>query len=80
MEAKIDKLQETLNKEIEDLKIEQAEMGVPIVAQQKQICIVSMRTQIQSLALFKGLQIQDCCELWCGLQMRLQSCMAVAVV
>ena len=31
LEAKIDKLQETLNKEIQDLKIKQVE-GVPVVA------------------------------------------------
>ena len=33
-----------------------------------------------SLALLSGLRIQRCCELWCRLQMRLRSGVAVAVV
>ena len=41
--------------------------GVPIVAQRKQIQLVSMRG------------IQHCCELWCRLQMRLGSCIVVGV-
>ena len=49
------------------------------MAQRKPIWLVSMRTQVQSLALLSGLRIQHCCELWCGLQMRLGSCIAVAV-
>ena len=39
-----------------------------------------MRTWIRSLALFSGLNIQRCCELWCRSQMGLRSCFAVAVV
>ena len=34
---------------------------------------------VQSLALFSGLRIQHCFELWCRLQTRLRSCMAVTV-
>ena len=39
-------------------------MGVPIVAQQKRTRLMSMRTQVRSLASLSG-------ELWCKLQMRL---------
>ena len=39
--------------------------GVLVVAQQKQICLVSIRMQVQSLASLSGLRIQRCCELWC---------------
>ena len=39
-------------------------VGVPIEAQQKQIGLVSMRTQVQSLASLSGLRIQCCHELW----------------
>ena len=40
-------------------------LGVPIVAQQKQTRLVSMRMQVQYLALLSGLRIWHCCELWC---------------
>ena len=40
-------------------------VGVPIMAQQKQICLASMRMQIQSLASLSGLRIWRCHELWC---------------
>ena len=53
---------------------------VPIVAPQKRIWLVSMRTQVQSLALLSGLRIQYCRELWCKLQMWLGFHIAVAVV
>jgi len=36
-----------------------------IVAQQKQTRLVSMRMQVQYLALLSGLRIWHCCELWC---------------
>ena len=39
-----------------------------------------MRIHVQSLALLSGLRIQRCCELWCRSQMRLRSCVAVALV
>ena len=54
--------------------------GVPIVSQQKQIWLVSMRMQVGSLALLSGLGIQRCHELWHRSQMRLGSCIAVLVV
>ena len=38
-----------------------------------------MRTRVRSLALFSGLTIQRCCELWCRSQVQLGSCVAVAV-
>ena len=54
--------------------------GVPIVAQWKWICRASMRTQVQHLASLRGLRIRHCHELWCKLQMRLGSGVAVAVL
>ena len=39
-----------------------------------------MRTLFQSLASLSGLRIQSCHELWCRLQMRLRSDVAVALV
>ena len=39
-----------------------------------------MRTRVHSLALLSGSRIWRCRELWCRLQMRLGSCIAVAVV
>ena len=38
-----------------------------------------MRMWVPSLALFSGLRIWHCHELWCGLQVRLGSCVAVTV-
>ena len=42
--------------------------------------LVSMRTQVQSLASLSGLRIWHCHGLWCRLQMWLGSCIAVTVV
>ena len=53
---------------------------VPIVAQWKQIRLVTMRLQVWSLASISGLRIWHCCQLWCGLQTWLSSCVAVAYV
>ena len=53
--------------------------GVPIVVQWKRIQLASMSMWVQSLALLSGLRIQHCCELWCRLQMRLRSRIAVAL-
>ena len=53
--------------------------GVPVAAQQKQICLVSMGMQVWSLALPSGLGIWHCCELWWRSQMWLGSCIAVVV-
>ena len=38
-----------------------------------------MKVWIQSLAMLSGLRTQSCGELWCRLQMRLRSCVAMAV-
>ena len=54
--------------------------GVPFVAQQKQIGLVSMRIWVQSLTSLSGLRIWHCHELWCSSQTRLISGIAVAVV
>ena len=54
--------------------------GVTVVAHRKWIWLVSMRTQIWSLALLSGLGFQRCCELWCRSKMGLRSHIAVAVV
>ena len=54
--------------------------GVPVVARWKRIRLTFMRTQVPSLASFSGLRIWRCCQLWCRLQTRLGSDMAVAVV
>ena len=53
--------------------------GVPIVEQQKWIRLVSMRLQVQSLALLSGSAIRPCHGLWYGSQIRLGSGVAVAV-
>lgn len=52
---------------------------VPVMAQWKLIWLVSMRTQVRSLALLSGLRIQHRCELWCRPQTWLKSGVAVAV-
>ena len=41
-------------------------MGVPIVAQQKQIRLETMRLQVRSLVLLSGLRIWHCHELGVG--------------
>ena len=46
---------------------------VPVTAQWKQIWLVSMRMQVWYLALFSGLRIRHCRELWCRLQTSLGS-------
>ena len=48
--------------------------------QQKCILLETMRLQVQSLALFIGIRIWHCRELWCRSQMWLGSDVAVAVV
>ena len=42
--------------------------GVPIVAQGKQIWLVSMRTQVRALDSLHGLRIRHCRELWYSLR------------
>ena len=48
-------------------------LGVPVVAQQLQSWLVSMRMQVWDLALLSGLRIRHC------LKLQLRSCVAVAV-
>ena len=55
-------------------------LGVPIVAKWVKNPTGTMRMQIQSLALLSGLRIWSCGELWCGLQTRLRSGIAMVVV
>ena len=43
------------------------------------IQLVTMRLQVQSLALLSGLRILCCCELWCRSKKQLGSCVAMAV-
>ena len=50
------------------------------MAIQKQIQLGTMRLQVRSLALISGLRIQHCHELWCRLQTRLGSHVAVALM
>ena len=63
------------------LLIQKYMLGVPFVAQRKQIRLGTMRLQVRSLASLSGLRIQCCreLELWCRSQMRLRSGGAVAV-
>ena len=54
-------------------------LGVPIMAQRKQIQLVSMRMWVRSLASLSGSGIRLCCELWCKSHTWLGSFIAVAV-
>ena len=53
--------------------------GVPSVAQQKQIQLVSTRMRLRSLAPLSVLGTWHFGELWCRWQMQFRSCIAVAV-
>ena len=55
-------------------------MGVPVVVQQKQIQLGTMRLRVRSLALLSRLTIRRCRELWWRLQTRLRSRITVALV
>ena len=55
-------------------------IGVSVMAQQKQVWLASMRTQVRPLASLSGLRIPCCYELWCRSQMWLRSGVAVAGV
>ena len=59
--------------------IRKLKTGVPVVAQQKQIRLGTMRLRVCSPASICGLRIRHCHELWCRLQMRLRSGIAVVV-
>ena len=54
--------------------------GVPIVAQWKQIQLVSKRMWVWPLALLSGLRIRCCLEPWCRSQTLIRYGIAVAVV
>ena len=54
-------------------------VGVPIVAQRKQVHLGTMRFWVRSPALLSGLSIWRCHELWCRSQTQLRCCIAVAV-
>ena len=54
-------------------------LGVPVMAQQKQIQLGTMRLRVGSLASRSGLGIRRCCELWCKSQVRLRSGVAMAL-
>ena len=54
-----------VHRQCEKQMLKKLNCGVPVVAQQKQIWLVSMRTQVQSLAWLSGLSILCCCELRC---------------
>ena len=55
-------------------------LGVPTVAQQKQIQLGTMRLQVRFLVSLNGLRIWHCRELWYRSWMRLGYRVAVAVV
>ena len=54
--------------------------GVPIIMQQKQIRLGTMRLWVQFLASLGRLRIRCCSELWCRLQTWLRSDVAMAVI
>ena len=60
--------------------LEMTVLGVPVVAQRKQIHLGTMRLRVQSLALLSRLRIWHCRELRYRLQTWLRSLIAVAVV
>ena len=59
--------------------VRNADSGVPVVVQQKQVQLGTMRLWVCSLASLSGLRIPCCHELWYRLQTRLGSGVAVAV-
>ena len=58
----------------------QLNIGIPVMAQRKQIWLVCMRMRVRSLASLSGLGMWYCHELWHRLQMWFGSHIAVAVV
>ena len=60
--------------------LQKKNLRVPIVAQWKQIRLVTTRFRVPSLALNSGLRILPCHELWCRWQMWLGSHVVMAVV
>ena len=61
------------------LLAEKGKRGVLVVAQRSWTQLASLRRQMWSPASLSGLRIRHCYELWCRLQMRLGSCVAVAM-
>ena len=59
--------------------IYETETGVPVVAQQKQIPLGTVRLRVRSLVSLSGLGIRRCHELLCRLQTWLGSHVAVAL-
>ena len=53
--------------------------GVPVIVQRKRIWLGTMRSRVRSLASLSGLRIWHCHALWCRLQTRLRSGIAVAM-
>ena len=62
-----------------DAEIKYPIPGVPVAAQQLTKPTSIHEDMVHSLALLRGLRIQRCHELWCGLQMWLRSGVSVAV-
>ena len=56
------------------------QLGVLVVAQWLTSQLGTMRLRVRPLALFGGLRIQCCRELWCRLRMWLESRIAMALV
>ena len=54
-------------------------LGVPVVAQWKQIRLGTVKFQVRSLTLLSGLRIWRCHELWCKSKTWLRSGVAVAL-
>ena len=54
-------------------------VGVPVVAQWKRVQLGTMRLPVPSMAWISELRIWCCHELWCSLQKRLRSAIAVAM-
>ena len=65
---------------VDDFKINIFKTSKDIKVGSSQCGLVSMGMWVWSLALLSGLRIWCCRDLWCRLQVRLGSCVSVAVV
>ena len=54
-------------------------LRVPVMAQQKQNWLISVKMQVQSLTLLNELRIQHCPELWCRSHLGFRSGVAIVV-
>ena len=70
--------QSSHKKQLTEISLKKGIWGVPVMAQRKRIQLGTMRLQVQSLALFSGLRIWGCHELWYRSQTRPGSGVAVA--